>query len=88
MGRAGDRLREIAGRLDELGEDLKGKAQEAIERTIDRLTGLVDKAEAGEEVTDEEAAPEEEAAPDEGAPQVDNSLPEGEGPPEATQLPS
>lgn len=83
-GRAGARLREIADRLDEMGEDFKGRAEEAINRTIERLSALTDKAESGEEITDE----------DEGL-RVDNTLPgdlsseeEQNKPPEATQLPS
>lgn len=81
-GRAGQRLREVADRLDEMGEDFKGKAQEAIERTIARLEALTDKAESGEEITPED----EDGLPS--LPESEDGSEEMESPPEATQLPS
>jgi hypothetical protein len=57
MGQSiGDRLRELADRFDTLGEDLKQESREVIGTVIGRLQGLLDKTEAGEDVTAEDAS--------------------------------
>jgi len=63
MGQSvGDRLREVADRLDAKGEDLKEGAKAALGRVAAQLEAIADKVEAGEDVED-------------GGPVVDNTLP-------------
>lgn len=75
----GDRLREVAGRLDEAGEDLKAGAKAALSMLAARLEAIADKIEAGEDVDESAADEDADEGADEGAPRPDNTLP-GEQP--------
>jgi hypothetical protein len=58
MGNAGDRLREVAAKLDARAEEARGKSAEALDRVVLKLEEIATRLEAGEEIGDEVTEPE------------------------------